>query len=135
MNKKLIMFGVPILAIALVAAVVLIANLDTTVTVSEAFDVVSESVVLEATAGNPNELCEQSVPIEITNLANWDLWAGLTYTETISSGVVYTTNMDTTLPATLGSGQNFVNVCFEVAEDSPLGIVEGTVTIERVAQP
>jgi len=136
-KKKLWLFLVPILGIALVAAAVWIANLDVTTTISEAISTAQTDIVISALVGGVT--CEQ---VSIDNAANWDLWTALTFTETsnfVNDGlgndvgdVTYTTDLPKTV--TLSSGANMVDVCFDVTEDSLIGVITGTVTIERVAQ-
>jgi len=128
-KKKLWLFLTPVLAIALVAAVVYIASLNVTATVSEAISTAQTDIVISPIIGGVT--CSQ---VSIDNAASWDLWTQLSFTETSNvGGVVYTTDLPKTV--TLSSGNNQVDVCFDVTEDSPVGEIDGTVTIERVAQP
>lgn len=128
-KKKLWLFALPILGVALVAAAVLIANLDVTVTVSEAISTAQTELAVGPLPGGVT--CET---LSITNDATWDLWASLSFAETTNpNSVIYTTNLPSV--ATLIPGSNNVDVCFNVTSDSPIGTITGTVTIDRVAQP
>lgn len=125
-RKKLWLFLLPLFAFALVAAV-LIANLDTTIVVSEALSTASAPFVLNTFAGGT-----QCQIIAVENQADWDLWVDLIFTEISNTDSVdYTTDMPKTV--TLASGNNNVEVCATVTPDSPNGTVNGTIIIQRVA--
>lgn len=132
MNKKLLIFGVPILALAVVSAVaIFLASVDTTVTVSEAFDI---SVVPLTVTDVYTDGIEHCVDVLVTNSASVPLNAQFTWIEDTNVALVtYTTDADTPRTDVLTSGANSVPICFTVATDSPVGVIEGHVTVERVA--
>lgn len=130
-KKKLLMFGLPILAMALVAAAVWIASISTTVTVNEAL---STSTISLSPSGVYPDGIEHCDNITVTNAASVPLNAKFTWTQTSNiNASLYLTNMDTSLLVELLSGDNIVPACFTVETGQPTTIIEGTVTIERVA--
>lgn len=129
MNKKLLLFGVPILLAGFVFAAVLIANLNVTATVSEAIETTQTELTVSAYPGGIT--CQA---IEVNNAADWNLWGDFTFVESSNpEGVVYTVDLPRT--ETLIPGINSVNVCFDITSDSPNGTLTGTVTINRVSEP
>jgi hypothetical protein len=125
-NKKLLIPLFSVLAIGLIAAAVLIVTLPAHVTINEAL---STTLVEVAVSGYPGETISYSIPID--NAANVPLNVELTFTETSPGGVFYSTNFP--LTQTLQSGENEVVVNFTIESDSPVGVIEGNIAINRIA--
>lgn len=125
-KKKLAMFGLPILAIALVSATYLVLTLNSDVTVNEAFTIATTDASFSAFTGGV--YCSQ---VNIHNNANVPIDAQLTFVPSNNGGVSYITSpVIETIPAESDASPE---VCITVANDSPAGIVDGSVTIERLA--
>lgn len=130
MNKKKIAFAFVALAVFSIAAyaAILIATVPADVTVSEA---ISTSTVSLAVSAFPGET--QCEPVSVSNAASVDLNVLATFTETSNLDAVdYTQNTPFTQSIAAGTTED-VDICFTVATDSPVGLLEGDVTIERVA--
>ena len=124
------MFIVPMVAIMLlgfVAAAIMFATIETTATISEAL---STATVTMSFSGVPGDIITKTFDVE--NAANQALTMDVDWAEDSNlGGVIYTTDMVPTKTVTIAPGANTVTVQFEYDGASPLGDVNGTITLTR----
>lgn len=127
MNKKILLFGIPLLLAGIVMAAIIYHTLTVNATISEALSTVTLDLDM---SGFPGEVVVQT--FVINNAANVPLNTQFTWLETENlNDVVYITDMPKVVE--LAPGDNDVNATFTYADETPLGDITGTITLERVA--
>ena len=133
-KKKLMTFSMlGLFALALVSAVVHYQTINVDITVDEALSALP--VVISVTGAYPGETITED--ITITNTADVSLYTTLTWTEVTNvAGVTYTTNQALDGVQTIApNGDTILTISFTIEEDSEIGTFDGTVVLDRVAEP
>jgi hypothetical protein len=131
MNKKLI-FGISggvLACLAMVIAAVYYSSIPVTIQVNEALSTTTTSCAI---GGMPSET--HYCYFNVTNDAVNPLYTRLSWTEDVNDdGVTYTNDMPKEI--NLSTGLNELSVSYKIADDSAIGLFNGTITLERIATP
>ena len=131
MNKKLLMFGLPVLVLAvLVSAVIYFHTVSVDITVDEALESTTLDISISAYPGET-----KTAEIEVNNKADVPLdveliWVNLpVIVPGTQEPVNYTTDMPKTV--TVEPGLNTITAEFYIASDSEVGEIAGEIELNR----
>ena len=129
MNKKILMFGIPIvLSIILVSAVVVyFHSVEATITVNEARSSIDLPFALTCNSG-------ETVIKDLTihNSANVPLRVELTFSETSNTGVTYTNNLPSVIDLT-ANADTITTVSFTCNPTTESGTLVGLINYNKIA--